>query len=112
PAPRSDWCPVPPPGLCQEEAAAATAIPEEWWNAPPSDGMGNPSRFFVRPPAGSPDAPGPMSTIPWGPSPLPPREDDFQGDDLGESGDDFGLELSERTPAPLSRSRPKPELAA
>src|SRR6202008_747948 len=34
--------------------------------------------------------------------------DDFQGDDLGESGDDFGLDLSEGTPAPLSRSGPKP----
>ncbi|HZW90500.1 MAG TPA: tetratricopeptide repeat protein, partial [Myxococcaceae bacterium] len=112
PITRSDLFSVPLPGLFQEEAPAATTIPEEWWNAPPSDGMGNTSRFFVRPPPGSPDAPGPMSTIPWGPSPLPPREDDFQGDDLGESGDDFGLELSEGTPASLSRSGPKPVLTA
>ena len=55
----------------------------------------------------------------WGTPPLlrlvppgarPPRasQDDFQGDDMGESGDDFGLELSEGTPAPLSRSGPRP----
>ena len=110
PITRTDLFSVPLPRLFQEDAPAATSIPEEWWNAPPSDGMGNTSRFFVRPPADSPDAPGPTSTIPWGPSPLPPRpppKDDFQGDDLGESGDDFGLELSEETPAPLRRSGPK-----
>jgi hypothetical protein len=107
PVSRTDLFSVPLPRLFQDEQPAPASIPEEWWNAPPSDGMGNTSRFFVRPPAGSPGAPAPMSTIPWGPSPLPPS-DDFQGDDMGESGDDFGLELSEGTPAPLSRSGPKP----
>ena len=112
PLTRTDLFSVPLPRLFQEEAPGASSIPEEWWNAPPSDGMGNTSRFFVRPPAGSPDAGGPTSTIPWGPSPLSPRQDDFQGDDLGESGDDFGLELSEGTPAPLRRSGPKPVISA
>jgi len=107
PVSRTDLFSVPLPRLFQDEQPPAPAsIPEDWWNAPPSDGMGNTSRFFVRPPAGSPGA-GPMTTIPWGPSPLPPREE-FQGDDMGESGDDFGLELSEGTPAPLSRSGQKP----
>jgi len=107
PITRTDLFSVPLPRLFQEEAQPPASIPEEWWNAPPSDGMGATSRFFVRPPA-SPGDPGPTSTIPWAPSPLPPRQDDFQGDDLGESGDDFGLELSEGTPAPLRRSGPKP----
>jgi hypothetical protein len=108
PVSRTDLFSVPLPRLFQDEQpATAASIPEEWWNAPPSDGMGNTARFFVRPPAGAPSAPGPMSTIPWGPSPLQPR-DEFQGDDMGESGDDFGLELSEGTPAALSRSGPKP----
>ncbi len=117
PVTRTDLFSVPLPRLFQDEAPAS--IPEEWWNAPPSDGMGNTARFFVRPSSasGSAEAPGPSHTIPWGPSPLSndgrasakaAREGDFQGDDLGESGDDFGLELSESTPAPLARSGPKP----
>jgi len=76
-----------------------------------SDAMGgNTSRFFVRPSAasGPGEAPGPTPTLPWGPSPLPKKAEEFQGDDLGQSGDDFGLELSEGTPAPLSRSGPQP----
>src|SRR5262249_19844800 len=105
PITRTDLFSVPLPRLFQEEPQPPASIPEEWWNAPPWDGMGATSRFFVRPPAGAGDAAGPTSTIPWGPSPLPPRdgppaavsEEDFQGDDLGESGDDFGLELSEGT---------------
>jgi hypothetical protein len=117
PITRADLFSVPLPRLFQDEAPAS--IPDEWWNAPPSDGMGgNTSRFFVRPTAsGSAEAPGPTHTIPWGPSPLAKDggrsakaapEEEFQGDDLGESGDDFGLELSENTPAPLRRSGPKP----
>jgi hypothetical protein len=117
PITRTDLFSVPLPRLFQDEAQPPASIPEEWWNAPPSDGMGSTSRFFVRPPSSSAGDPGPTSTIPWGPSPLMPRaapppgttEQDFQGNDLGESGDDFGLELSEeRTPPPLSRSGPKP----
>jgi hypothetical protein len=123
PVDRTDLFAVPLPRLFQDEAPAATSMPDEWWNAPPSDGMGgNTSRFFVRPVASGASQDGPSTTIPWGPSPLPPRappgapartaEDDleaeFGGDDLGESGDDFGLELSEGTPPPLRRSGPKP----
>ena len=89
PVSRTDLFSVPLPRLFQDEPAAPASIPEEWWNAPPSDGMGNTARFFVRPPAAAPRS-------------------DFEGDDMGESGDDFGLELSEGTPAPLSRSGPKP----
>ena len=109
PVTRSDLFSVPLPRLFQDEPPAPASIPEEWWNAPPSDGMGNTARFFVRPSAGTPGA---KSTIPWGPSPLSPK-DDFQGDDMGESGDDFGLELSDGTPSPLSRSgrRPVPVLS-
>src|SRR5262249_40371794 len=105
---RTDLFSVPLPRLFQDEAPAS--IPEEWWNSPPSDGMGgNTSRFFVRPTAsGAAEAPGPSHTIPWGPSPLVKGPQEFQGDDLGESGDDFGLELSESTPGPLRRSGPKP----
>lgn len=110
PVTRSDLFSVPLPRLFQDEPPAAASIPEEWWNAPPSDAMGHTARFFVRPAAATPGAPGPMSTIPWGPSPLPPKED-FQGDDMGESGDDFGLDLSEGTPAPLSRSGRRPVLS-
>ncbi|HET9034989.1 MAG TPA: hypothetical protein VFN45_02250 [Myxococcaceae bacterium] len=108
PITRSDLFSVPLPRLFQDEAPASP--PDEWWNAPPSDGMGgNTSRFFVRPSAsGSPEAPGPIHTIPWGPSPVSKNAEEFQGDDLGQSGDDFGLELSEGTPATLSRSGPKP----
>ncbi|HZJ55506.1 MAG TPA: tetratricopeptide repeat protein, partial [Myxococcaceae bacterium] len=74
PVTRSDLFSVPLPRLFQDEPPAS--IPEEWWNAPPSDGMGNTSRFFVRPPSasGSADAAGPTHTIPWGPSPLASRE--------------------------------------
>jgi hypothetical protein len=109
PITRTDLFSVPLPRLFQDEAQPAPSIPEEWWNAPPSDGMGSTSRFFVRSQSTSGDAPGPTSTIPWGPSPLLPRQDDFQGDDLGQSGDDFGIELSEGdAPPPLSRSGPKP----
>jgi hypothetical protein len=109
PITRTDLFSVPLPRLFQEEVQPTAAIPEEWWNAPPSDGMGSTSRFFVRSPSSSADAPGPTSTIPWGPSPLVPRQDDFQGDDLGQSGDDFGIELSEEnTSPPLSGSGPKP----
>ncbi len=122
PVTRSDLFSVPLPRLFQDEPPAPASMPEEWWNAPPSDAMGNTSRFFVRTaePAGSGGAPAPMHTIPWGPSPLPPRaagspaespraaspahDQDFQGDDLGESGDDFGLELMEGTPARQGRS--------
>ncbi len=121
PATRTDLFSVPLPRLFQDEPPAPAAMPEEWWNAPPSD-MGNTARFFVRTtqPGASGEAPSSTHTIPWGPSPLPPRSpppqvpattgaaDDFQGDDFGESGDDFGLELSEGTPSPLGRSGPKP----
>jgi hypothetical protein len=120
PVDHTDLFAVPLPRLFQDEAPAAASMPDEWWNAPPSDGMGgNTSRFFVRP-AGTPSD-GPSSTIPWGPSPLPPRappagpsanaddlEAEFGGDDLGESGDDFGLELSDGTPPLLRRSGPRP----
>lgn len=109
PITRTDLFSVPLPRLFQEEPQPAPSIPEEWWNAPPSDGMGSTSRFFVRSQSTSADAPGPTSTIPWGPSPLAPRQEDFEGDDLGQSGDDFGFELSEEdTPPPLSQSGPKP----
>ena len=126
PITRTDLFSVPLPRLFQDEAPATASIPDEWWNAPPSDGMGNTARFFVRPPPSAPgaEARGPTHTLPWGPSPLPPRTppgggptgtaggddlgEEFQGDDLGQSGDDFGFELSEGTPAPLSRSGPKP----
>jgi hypothetical protein len=110
PVTRSDLFSVPLPRLFQDEPPAPASIPEEWWNAPPSDGMGNTARFFVRPPAGTPATPRGTGTIPWGPSPLPPK-DDFQGDDMGESGDDFGLELSDGTPAPLSGSGRRPVLS-
>ncbi|HZX41539.1 MAG TPA: hypothetical protein VFE93_06845, partial [Myxococcaceae bacterium] len=123
PVTRSDLFSVPLPRLFEDEAPAPAAMPEEWWNAPPSD-MGNTTRFFVRnAPAGVPgEAPASPQTIPWGPSPLPPASPpeapaamdadmDFEGDDLGESGDDFGLELSEGTPSPLGRSGPRPSIA-
>ena len=100
PLARTDLFSVPLPRLFQDEPPAPASVPEEWWNAPPSDVMGNTARFFVRPAEAAPSR-----TIPWGPSPLPPPqapnpataddEDDFQGDDLGKSGEDFGLELSE-----------------
>jgi hypothetical protein len=123
PVDRTDLFSVPLPRLFQDEAPAAASMPDEWWNAPPSDGMGgNTSRFFVRPAASGAPSDGPTHTIPWGPSPLPPRappaapsakapdelEAEFGGDDLGESGDDFGLELSDGTPPPLRRSGPRP----
>ncbi len=121
PASRTDLFSVPLPRLFQDEPPAPAAMPEEWWNAPPSDAMGNTARFFVRPPQPAPgEPPASTHTIPWGPSPLPPRpspaqpppavanDPDFQGEDFGESGDDFGLELSEGTPAALRRSGPKP----
>ena len=60
PVDRTDLFSVPLPRLFQDEVpAAAASMPDEWWNAPPSDGMGgNTSRFFVRPPAsGSADGP-------------------------------------------------------
>ena len=126
PVTRTDLFSVPLPRLFQDDAPAPASVPEEWWNAPPSDGMGNTARFFVRPSAAAApaEAAAPTNTLPWGPSPLSPRTppgggpagmaagagggEEFQGDDLGQSGDDFGLELSEGTPAPLSRSGPKP----
>ena len=121
PVTRADLFSVPLPRLFQDEPPAPAAMPEEWWNAPPSD-MGNTARFFVRTtPTGASGEPAAAThTIPWGPSPLAPRtpaahgrataaaREDFEGDDFGESGDDFGLEVSEGTPAPLSRSGPKP----
>ena len=72
PVTRTDLFSVPLPRLFQDEPAAPASVPEEWWNAPPSDGMGgNTARFFVRT-AEKADAPGPTHTIPWGPSPLSP----------------------------------------
>ncbi|HVP59640.1 MAG TPA: tetratricopeptide repeat protein [Myxococcaceae bacterium] len=122
PVTRTDLFSVPLPRLFQDEPPAPAAVSDEWWNAPPSDASGNTARFFVRP--AQSQAPGEARpsthTIPWGPSPLPPRalpaplpgaaavDPDFGGDDFGESGDDFGLELSGGTPAPLSRSGPRP----
>ncbi len=100
PPTRSDLFSVPLPRLFQDEPVAPASVPEEWWNAPPSDLMGNTSRFFVRPAVAAPgEALLSTHTIPWGPSPLPPPPappgEDFQGDDLGQSGEDFGIDLSE-----------------
>jgi hypothetical protein len=100
PPTRSDLFSVPLPRLFQDEPAAPASVPEDWWNAPPSDLMGNTSRFFVRPAAAAPgEALASTHTLPWGPSPLPPPPapagEDFQGDDLGKSGEDFGMEFSE-----------------
>ena len=126
PVTRTDLFSVPLPRLFQDEPPAPAAMPVEWWNAPPSDAMGNTSRFFVRTaePAGSGGA-APVHTIPWGPSPLPPRAaadspavappqdgQDFQGDDLGQSGDDFGLELMEGTPSRTTGAIPLPSALA
>jgi hypothetical protein len=74
PVTRTDLFAVPLPRLFQDEPAAPAAIPEEWWNAPPSDAMGNTSRFFIRTgERAAADAPRSSHTLPWGPSPLPPR---------------------------------------
>ncbi len=106
----TDLFSVPLPRLFQDEPPAPASAPEDWWNAPPSDLMGNTSRFFVRTaePAASGRAAAPTHTLSWGPPVLPPPpapggpsstrstdDGDFQGDDLGKSGEDFGLELSE-----------------
>ena len=113
PITRSDLFSVPLPRLFQDEPAAPASVPEDWWNAPPSDAMGNTSRFFVRgPEAAGRNTVAPTHTIPWGPSPLPPppapapaAEEEFQGDDLGKSGEDFGMEFSE---AGEARPEPRP----
>jgi len=73
PVTRTDLFSVPLPRLFQDEPAAPTSMPEEWWNAPPS---GNTARFFVQGAQGSAagEQPSPSFTLPWGPSPLPPRD--------------------------------------
>src|SRR5262249_36589153 len=105
PITRTDLFSVPLPRLFQDEPPAPTSLPEEGWTAPPSDGMGNTSRFFVRSGEAAPAEARPAQTIPWGPSPLAPR-----GMDMGATavvppppgatetprgldfeGDDFGI---------------------
>src|SRR5262249_20620884 len=50
PTPGPILSPAPLPRLFQDEAPPPPSMPEEWWTAPPSEGMGNTSRFFVRSP--------------------------------------------------------------
>jgi len=131
PITRTDLFSVPLPRLFQDEPPAPTSLPEEWWNAPPSDGMGNTSRFFVRSGEAAPAEARPAQTIPWGPSPLAPRGMDmgatavvppppgatetprgldFEGDDFGitPGPEAFSGELIEATPAPAGGHTPAP----
>jgi hypothetical protein len=42
PVTRTDLFSVPLPRLFQDEPPAPASMPEDWWNAPPSDAMGTP----------------------------------------------------------------------
>ena len=118
PVDRSDLFSVPLPRLFQDEPPAPASIPEEWWNAPPSDGMGgNTARFFVRPRPSGGGPPRRPRRFPGDHRRCRPAAaasgGRFQGDDMGESGDDFGLELSERNAGAPERLGPElPVLSA